>query len=80
VNFHDRSTFTELDRDMETESDLLTPVQTAVRLGIEPHTLAVWRSSKRYHLTYVKVGRKVMYRKADVERFLKHRSRPGAPL
>jgi len=65
---------------MESESDLLTPLQTAVRLGIEPHTLAVWRSSKRYRLAYVKVGRKVMYRKGDVERFLKLRTRPGVPV
>jgi Helix-turn-helix domain len=72
--------FSDVDADMESESDLLTPSQTALRLGIEPHTLAVWRSNRRYGLHYVKVGRKVMYRKADIERFLRNRTRPGAPL
>ncbi len=67
---------------MESNSDtgLLTPSQTALLLGVEPHTLAVWRSSRRYGLAYVKVGRKVMYRRADIDRFLKHRTRPGAYL
>lgn len=49
---------------------LLTVQQAAERLGLAPHTLNIWRCSKRYGLAYVKVGRAVRYREADVERFI----------
>lgn len=54
---------------------LLTPRQVADQLGVTPHTLAVWRSEQRYPLKYVKVGRLVRYRCADVERFIQGRIR-----
>ena len=37
----------------------LTEDEAAKFLGIKPNTLAVWRSSRRYDLEYVKVGRLV---------------------
>ena len=49
--------------------NLLTPQDVADRLGISITTLATWRCTKRYPLTYVKVGRLVRYRLADVESF-----------
>jgi hypothetical protein len=48
---------------------LLTPADVADRLGISTATLATWRCTKRYPLSYVKVGRLVRYRIADLEAF-----------
>lgn len=58
---------------METLEKLLTPAQTAELLGVKEQTLTVWRSTKRYPLAYVKVGRSVMYREADVRQFIQSR-------
>lgn len=49
---------------------LLTPQEVAKVLGVTPQTLAVWRCEKRYALPYVKAGRLVRYRVADVEKFI----------
>ena len=51
-------------------SKLLTPEAVADQLGMTLHTLAVWRCTKRVALPYVKVGRSVRYRAADVEAFI----------
>jgi len=48
---------------------LLTPREVADRLGVSTTTLSTWRCTKRYPLPYVKVGRLVRYRLADVEDF-----------
>lgn len=53
---------------------LLTPQEAAAILGISPGTLEVWRSTGRYDLRYIKVGRRVMYRVQDVEAFIQNRS------
>lgn len=53
-----------------TPAKLLTPETVAELLGLTLHTLAVWRCSKRMPLPYVKVGRRVRYRAADVEAFI----------
>ncbi|MNS10606.1 Helix-turn-helix domain protein [compost metagenome] len=52
---------------------LLTPAQTAEALGTTVQTLAVWRCTKRYALPYVKIGRSVMYRETDVQKFIESR-------
>ncbi|OSM04456.1 helix-turn-helix domain-containing protein [Magnetofaba australis] len=52
---------------------LITPQEAARILGVEATTLGNWRHTKRYALPYVKVGRKVMYRTADVEKFIESR-------
>ena len=44
---------------------LLTAEQVAELLGVTTHTLAVWRSTGRYNLPYVKSGRLVRYRESD---------------
>ena len=54
--------------------NLLTPLDVATRLGVSTTTLATWRCTKRYALTYVKIGRLVRYRMADVEAFENSRS------
>lgn len=38
--------------------------------GIKPATLAVWRSTNRQRLAFVKVGGRVFYRKADLDAFI----------
>lgn len=59
---------------------LLTPQDVATRLGISVPTLATWRCTKRYALTYVKIGRLVRYRVSDVEAFEASRSHEVAGL
>lgn len=49
--------------------NLMTPQEVAERLGVSTTTLSTWRSTKRYPLAYVKVGRLVRYRIGDVEAF-----------
>lgn len=53
---------------------LLTPETAAKYLGIKPETLAVWRSTGRYNLPFVKVGRWVRYREEDVLAFIESRT------
>lgn len=54
---------------------LLEPAQVASLLGVRIDTLTVWRCQKRYpELKYIKVGSRVRYRLADVERFLESRT------
>jgi len=52
---------------------LINPNSAATILGINPRTLSVWRCTKRYPLRYVKVGGRVMYRKEDIDAFIKNR-------
>lgn len=54
-------------------SELLTRKEAAEYLGVTPHTLAVWHSTKRYPLPVVKVGRLVKYRKSDLDAFIDSR-------
>ena len=53
---------------------LLTREQAAEYLGIAPQTLAVWATTKRYNLPFIKVGRCVRYRQRDLDRFLEQRT------
>ena len=48
--------------------------QAAEVLDVKPNTLAVWRSTGRYNLPYLKVGRLVKYRISDLAEFLARRS------
>jgi hypothetical protein len=54
--------------------DTMAPNAAAAYLGIKPTTLAMWRSTKRYPLPYIKVGRLVQYRKAHLDAFLASRT------
>ena len=57
------------------ESDkLLNGHEAASLLGITYHTLAVWKSAKRYNVPYVKIGRLVKYRRSELERFIRDNS------
>jgi hypothetical protein len=59
---------------LKAQSNLLTNEQAADFLGIAPNSLAVWRTTKRYSLPYVKVGRLVKYRLDDLNAFLESRT------
>jgi predicted DNA-binding transcriptional regulator AlpA len=49
---------------------LLDAPRAAEFLGISRNTLAGWRCSKRYSVPYIKIGRLVRYRQADLVAFL----------
>lgn len=57
---------------------LLDDPAAAEFLGINPQTLAVWRSTKRYPIPYIKVGRSVRYRESDLIEWLESRTCPCA--
>jgi len=44
--------------------------EAAAYLDLQPGTLEVWRSTKRYKLAYIKIGRKVRYRKRVLDEYL----------
>ena len=50
--------------------EYLTPAQVSVLLQIPKTTLAVWRSTGRVRLAYVKLGHAVRYRRAGVDQFI----------
>jgi predicted site-specific integrase-resolvase len=63
---------------MQAESPkLLTRKQAAEFLAIAPQTLALWASTGRYQLPFIRVGRAARYRMSDLENFLTSRSVNG---
>lgn len=52
----------------------INPKEAAKILGVSVDTLAIWRCTKRYPLSYIKIGRKVFYRACDLENFIKSRT------
>ncbi|MQM35866.1 MULTISPECIES: helix-turn-helix domain-containing protein [unclassified Candidatus Accumulibacter] len=62
-----------------TARDLLDEKEAAHFLDTSPGTLSVWRSTGRYNLPFIKIGRNVRYRRADLIAWLEKRTRePGA--
>jgi hypothetical protein len=55
-------------------SPLLDTAAAAAYLGAGKQTLIGWRSTKRYALPYVKIGRKVQYRMVDLDAFITART------
>ncbi len=51
-------------------NDRLEPEEVAEGLKVTTGTLAVWRCTKRYPLPWVKIGRRIFYRRRDVEKFV----------
>jgi excisionase family DNA binding protein len=49
---------------------LLTPDEVADLFDVSPQTLASWRTTGRYDLPFLKIGRLVRYRASDVQEFL----------
>ncbi len=60
---------------VERNPKLLDEKQAAERLTVSPGTLSVWRSTGRYNLPFVKVGRMVRYRMSDLDAWIDARSR-----
>ena len=55
------------------ETELISADEAAKFLGVSAGTLAVWRSTKRYFLPFVKVGHLVRYRPNDLSEFISRR-------
>ncbi len=55
---------------MNNIASLLTRREAAEFLGVKENTLAVWACTQRYDLPYVKIGRLIKYRRADLEQFV----------
>ena len=53
---------------------LLTRKEAAAYLGVKELTLALWKSTKRYDLPVVKVGRLAKYRYGDLLDFIEMRT------
>lgn len=53
---------------------LFSDDQAADYLSVKKHTLAVWRTTGRYNLPFVKIGRSVRYRKSDLDAFVDRRT------
>ena len=64
-----------LDAILASGKQLLDENEAAVFLDSKPGTLQVWRSTGRYAIPYVKVGRNVRYRRVDLEAWLQQRTR-----
>lgn len=64
-----------IDLDALPKSHLLDDIDTGNALDVSPGTLAVWRSTGRYNLPYVKMGRKVRYRVGDLRAFIESRAK-----
>lgn len=57
------------------DSTLLESWQAASYLGLSKETLSIWRSTGRYNLRYIKVGRLVRYTAGDLKAFIESRTR-----
>lgn len=55
--------------------ELVDEREAARVLDTAPGTLSVWRSTGRYALPFVKVGRNVRYRRSDLIAWLEKRTR-----
>lgn len=55
--------------------DLLDDHAAAAMLDVSPGTLSVWRSTGRYALPFIKIGRKVRYRRTDLFAWMEKRTR-----
>ncbi len=63
---------------MKDNARLLTTEEAAELMLVAPGTLVVWRCTGRYSLAYVRVGRLIRYRAADIAEFIeRQRVSPG---
>lgn len=46
----------------------------AAKLGVQPHTLEIWRSTGRYGVPYTKTGRLVRYSSRKLDEWIAARS------
>jgi predicted site-specific integrase-resolvase len=60
---------------VQASKQLLNDKAAAQVLDVTTGTLSVWRSTGRYELPFLKIGRKVRYRHSDLLAWLDKRSR-----
>lgn len=58
------------DGEVVVETPLMTIAEAAAYLRIKIHTLDTWRSTKRVVIPFHRIGRNVVYAKADLDAFL----------
>jgi excisionase family DNA binding protein len=56
-------------------NDLMNEVQAAAILDTRVGTLQVWRSTGRYKIPFIKIGRNVRYKRSDLEAWIESRTR-----
>lgn len=61
-------------RSIPFDQERMTRKEAAAYLGVTPGTLAVWKSTRRYALPVVKVGRITFYRRSDLDSFIESRT------
>ena len=54
--------------------NLLNRKQAAEFLCVKEQTLAQWATAGRYDLKFVKIGRRVFYKRSDLEEFIERRT------
>lgn len=69
-----------LTKDCQLTSDLLDENEAAKLLSLAAGTLSVWRSTGRYSVPFVKVGRLVRYKRTDLEAWISSRTRLTSTL
>lgn len=52
--------------------------EAALYIGVAPGTLECWASTGRYNLPYLRIGRRVKYRKSDLDAWMTKRSQAAA--
>lgn len=57
-------------QDWGAQNPKLNTDEAAEYLGVAPATLSIWRCTGRYVLPYLKIGRKVLYLRSDLDRFI----------
>jgi hypothetical protein len=68
-----RNTLARLTRP-DADDPLFDEKQAADYIDVQPGTLANWRSTGRYSLAFVRVGRKIRYRKSALDFFMAART------
>jgi excisionase family DNA binding protein len=51
-------------------TELMTAAEVAAMLRVEQQTLALWRCTGRSGLRFIRIGKSIRYRRADVNSFL----------
>ncbi len=55
-------------------TELMSDREAGAYLGVSPTTLTVWRCTHRYAIPFIRVGRLIKYRRADLDRWLESRT------
>ncbi len=62
--------------DLQSE-EMVDPPEASRFLRTTEHTLAVWRCHNRYGLPFIRVGRRIKYRRRDLINFVNSRAVAG---